>query len=114
MWNGVAEWFGITDDDDMDEILRNKKTFPPSDLFTAEELYDSIAPPPTSPVPSHNPALSATSDPTSIPSEEPTLFPPTDSPTISPSSQPSPNGLSPSPTSEATGIPSEAPTSPPS
>lgn len=114
MWNGVAEWFGITDDDDMDEILPNKNTFPPNDLFTAQELYDNIAPPPTSPVPSPNPTWSATSEPTSIPSEEPTLLPSTDSPTISPSSQPSPRGSSSSPTLEATSIPSEAPTSPPS
>lgn len=114
MWNGVVEWFGITDNDDMDEILPNKSTFPPNDLFTAQELYDNIAPPPTSSVPSRNPTWDATSEPTSIPSKEPTFSPSTDSPTISPSSQPSPNGSSPTPTLKATSIPSEAPTSPPS
>lgn len=37
MWNGVAQWLGINNPGDLDELLPNRKAFPLNDMFTADE-----------------------------------------------------------------------------
>jgi len=41
IWNGIAQWMGVTDDAQLDEILPLRKNFFP-DLFTKEELFESF------------------------------------------------------------------------
>jgi uncharacterized protein (DUF1501 family)/uncharacterized protein (DUF1800 family) len=50
LWNGVAQWFGITTSDDLDEILPNRKTFG-NKLFNQNDLYKTSSPTPA-PAPS--------------------------------------------------------------
>ena len=38
LWNAVAQWFGVTDNNDLDEVLPNRNRF---SLFSAETLYGS-------------------------------------------------------------------------
>ena len=38
MWNGVAQWFGITDDEDLDYVLPNRKNFG-CRLLTDSDLF---------------------------------------------------------------------------
>ena len=37
IWNGVAEWFGITDSDDLDKVLPNRHKF--DNLFSKNDLF---------------------------------------------------------------------------
>eukprot|EP00586_Coscinodiscus_wailesii_P017163 CAMPEP_0172518280 /NCGR_PEP_ID=MMETSP1066-20121228/290722_1 /TAXON_ID=671091 /ORGANISM="Coscinodiscus wailesii, Strain CCMP2513" /LENGTH=2420 /DNA_ID=CAMNT_0013300633 /DNA_START=56 /DNA_END=7314 /DNA_ORIENTATION=- len=60
VWNGVAQWFGITNSNDLDVVLPNRNTFS-GDLFTQDYLYGEGLPP-------------APSSPTASP---PTVSPPT-------------------------------------
>mmetsp|Transcript_15416 Transcript_15416/g.17116 ORF Transcript_15416/g.17116 Transcript_15416/m.17116 type:complete len:225 (-) Transcript_15416:110-784(-) len=41
LWNGVAQWFGITDEESLNYILPNRLNFPPSDLFQHDDLFES-------------------------------------------------------------------------
>jgi len=51
IWNGVAQWFGITSDADLNEVLPNRNTFS-NNLFTESVLYGGASPPtPTPPTP---------------------------------------------------------------
>lgn len=71
IWNGIAQWFGITNNSDLDEVLPNRATFGDA-LFTAETMYGLVttsAPTtssvPTATTPSPTPATPTTSAPTS-------------------------------------------------
>merc|ERR1711879_1139415 len=37
IWNGVAQWFGLTDQDELDEILPNRNEF--NNLFSESDLF---------------------------------------------------------------------------
>jgi uncharacterized protein (DUF1501 family) len=41
MWNGVAQWMGVTDEPRLDYMLPQRKNFPKCDLFTDMELFRS-------------------------------------------------------------------------
>lgn len=71
IWNGIAQWFGITNNSDLDEVLPNRATFGDA-LFSAETMYGLVttsAPTtsraPTATTPSPTPATPTTSAPTS-------------------------------------------------
>ncbi len=76
LWHGVAQWFGIINPTDLDEILPNKNSFPEGDMFTTVELY-GYSPPPVTP------------SPTSAPSPGKPTAPPSTTPTAVPSTSPS-------------------------
>ena len=38
LWNGVAEWFGITSSNDLTTVLPNRNAFS-NDLFSASDLF---------------------------------------------------------------------------
>lgn len=56
VWNGIAQWFGITNPDDLDEILPNRNNFA-NDLFHANDLYKST-------LPTSSPITTVTASPT--------------------------------------------------
>ena len=71
IWNGIAQWFGITNNSDLDEVLPNRATFGDA-LYSAETMYGLVttsAPTtsraPTATTPSPTPATPTTSAPTS-------------------------------------------------
>ena len=39
LWNGLSQWFGITDSSDLDEVLPNRNKFPPNMLFNCTDLF---------------------------------------------------------------------------
>ena len=39
VWNGVAEWFGLSEDEDLDYVLLNRKEFE-DHLFTKDDLFE--------------------------------------------------------------------------
>merc|ERR1712127_655615 len=49
LYYGVAQWFGVTDSNELDEVIPNRHTFP-NQLFTKSDLYGG-ANPPTGPTP---------------------------------------------------------------
>eukprot|EP00551_Chaetoceros_affinis_P002283 CAMPEP_0203661244 /NCGR_PEP_ID=MMETSP0088-20131115/59510_1 /ASSEMBLY_ACC=CAM_ASM_001087 /TAXON_ID=426623 /ORGANISM="Chaetoceros affinis, Strain CCMP159" /LENGTH=156 /DNA_ID=CAMNT_0050523905 /DNA_START=416 /DNA_END=886 /DNA_ORIENTATION=- len=54
LWNGIAQWFGITNVNDLNELLPNRNKFA-SNLFNENQLYTTgstpTAPTPTVPTP---------------------------------------------------------------
>lgn len=38
MWNGVIQWFGVNNEEDLSVVLPNRKSF--TNLYTQEELYE--------------------------------------------------------------------------
>jgi uncharacterized protein (DUF1501 family) len=38
-WNGVAQWLGVTDDEELDYCLPNRESFDQCDLFTDTDLF---------------------------------------------------------------------------
>lgn len=39
MWNGVAQWFGVTDEAELGTVLPNRDSFPSSMLFSKNDLF---------------------------------------------------------------------------
>uniref|UniRef100_A0A7S4SBN9 DUF1501 domain-containing protein n=1 Tax=Ditylum brightwellii TaxID=49249 RepID=A0A7S4SBN9_9STRA len=39
IWNGIAQWCGVTTESDLDKILPMRKNFPPTHLFNISDLY---------------------------------------------------------------------------
>ena len=39
IWSAVVEWFGVVDEEDLDTVLPNRKSFPSESLFTAKQIY---------------------------------------------------------------------------
>ena len=79
LWNGVAQWFGVTTSSSLDEVVPNRQTFS-SNLFSQSDLYKgTFTDPPTSastPSPSSAPITSITTpDPSSVPSSVPSSAP---------------------------------------
>lgn len=72
VWHGVAQWFGVTDENDLAQVLPNKEVFG-NTLFTSETLFGvSVTSSPTS---SSSPTGSpAPSDPATL-SMAPSLAP---------------------------------------
>ena len=64
VWYGVTQWMGVTDEDELDEVLPNRHSFGDT-LFDSETLFGTL----TSPSPTISPAPSTTVAP---PSNEPT------------------------------------------
>merc|ERR1712232_84568 len=40
LWNGVAQWFGITTEEQLDYVMPNRQSFPTEDLFQMHDLFD--------------------------------------------------------------------------
>ena len=38
-WNAVIQWLGITNEDEIDEILPNRKSFPEAMLLNKNDLF---------------------------------------------------------------------------
>lgn len=80
--NGVAQWLGVQDGDDLDWILPNRKSFATCDLFTDTDLFvdglcdcnrcDQVTYAPTV-----VPTLSPSYAPSGMPSSTPSLYPST-------------------------------------
>lgn len=41
MWNGVAQWMGVSDEQSLDSLLPDRKNFPKCMMFTDSQLFDS-------------------------------------------------------------------------
>ena len=84
VWNGIAQWFGVTTTTELNEVLPNRNTF--SDrLFSQGDMYDgTFTDPPTfGSTPAPTPAPQA---PTGFPTKSPVA--PTTSPMKGPTSSP--------------------------
>ena len=111
MWNGLAEWFGVSNDE-MDTVLPNKHRFDasnPHHLFSREQLFNPSPPsPPRPPSPPSAPPSPPT--PPAQPPPPPSPPPPPASPPLMPPPLPSPPPLPWPPRPPA---PPSPPTSPP-
>lgn len=43
VWSPIAQWLGVEDEQQLDEILPNKKHFPPETIFSKEQLFGDSA-----------------------------------------------------------------------
>lgn len=39
LWNGIAEWFGITNSNDLTTVLPNRNSFQSEDLWSVSDLF---------------------------------------------------------------------------
>ena len=127
IWNGVAQWMGITEECDLDYILPNRHNFPRCSLFTDMDLFNNGIFPhedwcnkevqtidPTSPewcsqeVQPTDPTTSPSAAPSLTPSSSPSTSEPSASPSAAPSALPSGAPIHPS------AMPSMTPSSTPS
>jgi len=125
-FHGIADWFGVGMED-MDEACPNCENFPDSQLFRADDMFETINPdaptmspiteviptasPVSSPAPTPKPTITITKSPTPTPTTSPTKSPshtPTKSPTISPSKSPTKSPTT-SPTKSLTTSPTTSP-----
>ena len=44
VWQGISQWLGITSSSDLNEILPNRNSFPSSNLFSKDDLYEAGIP----------------------------------------------------------------------
>jgi len=62
VWNGIAQWFGITDEEDLNEVVPNRGNM--ASLFTEDDMFKIFTPAPTDPptvaVPSDSPTPAPT------------------------------------------------------
>ena len=81
MWNGVAQWFGVTEENELNTVIPNRNSFEGT-LFTSETLYGITTT--SSPSISNAPIGSSTPSPTNAPSLsiQPTTSPTEVSPNI--------------------------------
>lgn len=68
-WNGIAQWLGITSEDELDFILPNRGMF--GNLFSSQDLFKSVSNPPNPPSGPPGPSPPSTSPPP--PGGEPVL-----------------------------------------
>ena len=73
LWNGVAQWFGVTDNSDLDVVLPNRNSFA-GNLFTSETLYGitTTSSPTISMPPVASPPPSSAVSESTMPSNSPT------------------------------------------
>ena len=104
VWNGISQWLGVRNDEDLDRVLPNRKSFGQCDHFTDKDLFlegacdctvingtctcqcDEVTYSPTV-SPTVSPSQSPSTDPTSHPSALPSVVPST-SPTLTPTTSP--------------------------
>ena len=73
LWNGVAQWFGVTDDSDLDVVLPNRNSFA-GNLFSSANLYGitTTSSPTISMAPVASPPPSSAVSESTMPSKSPT------------------------------------------
>lgn len=73
LWNGVAQWFGVTDNSDLDVVLPNRNSFA-GNLFSSETLYgiSTTSSPTVSMAPVASPPPSSAVSESTMPSNSPT------------------------------------------
>ena len=116
-WNGIAQWFGVAETYELDELLPNRNTFS-NDLLRGSDLFNMVDSPTLPPVsaPTHEPSDEPSREPSNEPSQEPSNEPsqePSDEPSHGPTALPSqlPSRM---PSDYPSNMPSSIPTGEPS
>ena len=76
-WNAIAQWFGVNESFELDEVLPNRNTFS-NDLLKGSDLFNMV----------DNPTIPPAASPTPSPTEQPTTPSPTSPTPVTPAPTP--------------------------